>query len=82
MLDDIDEVEGRLREMARKCHRTLKHHASMVEVLQRNYFTRSYNVTLAEDVEVEEEGGGSNDTEVPIIENREKKKKEGCHGGG
>ena len=46
--------------MARKCQCTLKHHANMVEVLQCNCFTRSYSVSLAEDVELEEEGDKSN----------------------
>ena len=55
LLEDVDELRTVLEKVAKKCHQTLKHHASMVETLGRNPHGRGYNILIAEDIEVRDD---------------------------
>ena len=84
MLEEVDEMRGVLEKMACRCHRTLRCHASMVEVLGRNPDCREYNIVLREEVEENravEEGNDSDGEEVGIKEEMdgEERRDDGNH---
>ena len=55
LLDKVDDIQESLRHVERQCHRTLKHHASIVDVLSRDSKVSNYTVMLSEEVDLHED---------------------------
>ena len=52
LLDKVDNIQESLRHVEHQCHRTFKHHASIVDVLGRDSKISNYTVLLSEEVDL------------------------------